>query len=79
MRRPVTTKPSRAGTQRCRLRTHPPTKKLAALRPMVPKFPDLRCSITQVPVPPIPGGGPSFTVYGDGSCTGYTVKFGLGR
>ena len=24
---------------------YPPTKKLAALRPMVPKFPDLRCSV----------------------------------
>ena len=55
---------------------YPPSKKLVALRPMVPKFPDLRCSAVEVPTPPIPGGGPSFTIYGDGGCTGYTVRFG---
>ncbi len=54
---------------------YPPTKKLAALRPMVPKFPDLRCSVVEVPTPPIPGSGPSFTIYGDGCRTGYTVRF----
>jgi hypothetical protein len=49
---------------------------LAALRPVVARFPDVECSITELRSPPIPGGGPSFTTYVDGGCTGYTVKFG---
>ncbi|MGH8990184.1 MAG: hypothetical protein ACRDZ7_01490 [Acidimicrobiia bacterium] len=54
---------------------YPPTKKLAVLRPAVPKFPDLHCSIIEFVHPSIPSGPPSFTSYGDGGCTGYTVEF----
>jgi len=53
----------------------PPSKKLAALRPMVAKFPELRCPIAELQIPAIPGGPPGSTTYVDGGCTGYTGKF----
>ncbi|HEV3364435.1 MAG TPA: hypothetical protein VG795_09905 [Acidimicrobiia bacterium] len=54
---------------------YPPTKKLAGLRPTVPEFPDLLCTVTPLQVPPLPGGGPGFKLLSDGGCTGYTVEF----
>ena len=45
---------------------YPPDKLLAALRPAVPKFPDLRCSVVALQAPAIPGGPPGFTTYTDG-------------
>jgi hypothetical protein len=54
---------------------YPPSKKLAALRPLVAKFPELRCPIAELQIPAIPGGPPASTTYVDGGCTGYTGKF----
>lgn len=51
---------------------YPSSKRLVSLHPAVSKFPKLQCFITSATIPSFAGGPPSFTVYGDGGCSGYT-------